>query len=305
MMAQRTVCFSGLEWNVRDGFGGPGPNSFSASAENVWTDSLGFLHLKIRKIGDQWLCSEVYLQQSYGYGEYLFEVQSDLEAYDPNIVVGLFTYESDDREIDIEFARWGSSGNDPGWYTVQPPPYSMLNQSSFQMGLSRQSSTHIFHWTSDSIQFKSYRPFVLHLPPVDSLMHQWTYQGIHNPPVGGERVHINFWLFKGEPPLDLQEAELVISRVIVPGTHSVKESLDYNDEVIIYPVPSRDRIYTPYLDERVEECFIVNMHGRIVKRVKIRSHTDGIDISDLPAGTYCIMASTSAGITGKSFVVAK
>ena len=86
MMAQRTVCFSGLEWNVRDGFGGPGPNSFSASAENVWTDSLGFLHLKIRKIGDQWLCSEVYLQQSYGYGEYLFEVQSDLEAYDPNIV---------------------------------------------------------------------------------------------------------------------------------------------------------------------------------------------------------------------------
>lgn len=43
----RTIIFAGHQWGVKDGFHGPGPNEFSDSAENVWVDGAGSLHLKI------------------------------------------------------------------------------------------------------------------------------------------------------------------------------------------------------------------------------------------------------------------
>jgi hypothetical protein len=41
----------------------------------------------VRKSGSEWLCAEVYLQQSYGFGEYFIEIESDVEQYDPNLVM--------------------------------------------------------------------------------------------------------------------------------------------------------------------------------------------------------------------------
>lgn len=45
--SQRTLQFSGYEWEVRpnESRGGPGPNRWSA--ENVWLDAEGKLHLKL------------------------------------------------------------------------------------------------------------------------------------------------------------------------------------------------------------------------------------------------------------------
>jgi hypothetical protein len=215
--AQATIKFSGIYWNVRSGGGGPGPNNWSGSSNNVWVDSLGQLHLKIRKIGNSWYCSEIYTQRSFGYGEYRFYVSSNVEKYDPEIVVGLFTYENDSREIDIEFSRWEDTTSLDGWYTVQPPPYNSVNQDSFALNLKGNYSTHKIIWSRDSIFFRSYYGHSKILPSPDSLINQWTYSGNKNPPVGNERLHINFWLYGGKPPANRQDAELIISAVYVPN----------------------------------------------------------------------------------------
>src|SRR6266568_3108242 len=105
----RTIEFSGNQWVVKDGGEerrGPGPNYFSSSPENVWVDSQGQLHLKITNRNNRWYCAEVSLEKPLGYGTYEFFVNGRFDQLDPHVVDGLFLYEDDAHEIDIEFGRW-------------------------------------------------------------------------------------------------------------------------------------------------------------------------------------------------------
>ncbi len=215
ILAQKRIQFSGINWYVRNDPGGPGPNEWSDSENNVWVDSLGYLHLKITKVGNTWYCSEVYTDQSFGYAKYIFQLASNTEKYDQNIVVGLFTYENDSREIDIELSRWGDPSSVDGWYTIQPPPYNSKNQKSFSLNLTNNYSSHIIDWSKDSINLQSYRGNFDQTPSADSLIQQWTYKGSKNPPAGNERLHINFWLLEGHAPVNQKEAELIIKSVSV------------------------------------------------------------------------------------------
>src|SRR4051794_6009568 len=52
------IVFAGRKFTVRSGAGGPGPNAWSA--QNVWVDKKGALHLKIANVGGEWSCAEIY-----------------------------------------------------------------------------------------------------------------------------------------------------------------------------------------------------------------------------------------------------
>ncbi|HCO93045.1 MAG TPA: hypothetical protein DIU00_03695 [Phycisphaerales bacterium] len=121
------LSFAGRNWKVKsfDFPAGPGPNYFSDSENDVWVDGEG-LHLTISYQDDRWYCSEVILQECLGYGIYIFQLHGRVDLIDPNMVIGLFTWdneapESAYRELDIEFTRWGNS-DDPtnAQYVVQP-----------------------------------------------------------------------------------------------------------------------------------------------------------------------------------------
>jgi len=285
--AQTSLHFSGLDWTVRSGGGGPGPNNWSDDPGSVWVDTSGFLHMKIHKTGDTWYCSEIYASKSFGYGEYRFDVISDVEQYDPNVVVGLFSYESDEREIDIEFSRWANPGNVAGWYTVQPAPYNATNQDSFALALNGSPSTHLFRWSADSIFFKSSRPYTITVPPTDSLICQWTYTGNNNPPVGNERLHINFWLFHGNPPQDLQEEELVIKAVQVPSPASIKPYPSHFEEVKVYPNPAMSMMFVQIEEDvKMQELTIFNAEGQQIESLCIHDPISIIDVSRFEAGIY-------------------
>ena len=67
----------------------------------------------------KWHCAEVRLTESLGYGRYAVTLTSGLNALDPQVVVGLFTYDLNDpshhhREIDIGFSRWGGPTSHTG-----------------------------------------------------------------------------------------------------------------------------------------------------------------------------------------------
>lgn len=218
----KSLDFAGREWEIkkRTSPSGPGGNLFSDSQDSVQVKN-GNLHLKIRQINvngeDKWHSAQANLLEPLGYGTYQFELASNVEAFNEHVVLGLFVYQNDTNEVDIEFTRWGDPTTvEVGQYVTQPGDRSG-NKEKFETNLSGTdpvSSTHQFTWTEDSITFLS------HHGTIDSsgaLIHEWEYTGDDIPsadppaPDSPATARINLWLFRAEPPSDGQETEVVIS----------------------------------------------------------------------------------------------
>lgn len=302
-MAQRSITFSGYEWWVKNGSGGPGPNLWSDNDSSVWIDKSGYLHLKIKKTGNNWYCSEVNLNSSLGYGTYNFVVESDLAKFDKNIVVGLFLYEDDTKEIDIEFARWGNALTVPGWYTIQPPPYTAANQHSFDIDTGVQLSTHSFDWLPDKTYFRSIKGVEEVVPPNNNLLAEWTYTGIPQPSAGNERLHINFWLFQGLQPSNKKDAELVIRKVEFKPANGIKEELENGFD--IFPNPAQDKISFQVPENSSFRAEIINEQGVILQTFNICSSNAVHDISFLPEGLYFLRINDGNMFFSKKLIVQK
>lgn len=210
-----TVQFAGYDWTVKSGTGGPGPNIWDE--RNVWVDDQGWLHLKIARRDDRWSCAEVVMQQRLGFGAYDFEIGGRLDLLDDYVVLGLFNYPPSDvgpdgtHEIDIEFARWGQSGNPAGNYVVWPAQAGLRQQSETFAFTQRQELTrHRFLWSRTRVVFGSWGGQTTQ--PSEQLG-SWTF----SPSAPAESistqampVHMNLWLFQGRPPKNGQEVEIVI-----------------------------------------------------------------------------------------------
>jgi hypothetical protein len=210
----RTVEFAGSQWNVKSGYGGPGPNYWSDSEESVWVDSQG-LHLKIRQIEGTWHSAEVWTTTCSLYGMHRFYLVGRPDQFDKNVVLGLFLYGSDDREIDIEFSGWGR--DDPSTnaqYVVQPWNVEG-NREPFLMALNGSYSTHSIDWRPAEVRFESLHG---HIEPTRYVIHEWAYTGEDIPPAWlCLPVHINLWLSAGSPPSDGQEVNMTVRNVELPA----------------------------------------------------------------------------------------
>ncbi|MHC4064002.1 MAG: LamG domain-containing protein [Planctomycetota bacterium] len=217
---RRFLEFSGYRWSVkaRDVPVGPGPNRFSDRKEDVWVDREG-LHLTIRENDGVWYCTEVILQKSFGYGMYVFHTRCQPDALDPNVVAGMFTWETEapfpHRELDFEYSRWGDA-DDPtnAQFVIQPykTPGNLLRYrvepTEADTGL-----THVMAWQEGRVRFTTARGH--HAPdrmPEDKVVSAWTYTGQGVPRPGNENVRINLWLDGGKPPQSGKPAELVVTK---------------------------------------------------------------------------------------------
>ena len=209
----RTLEFSGHKWLVKSSGDadteGPGPNWFSDTDENVSLDSDGRLHLRIGRRNGRWWCAEVVSDQSFGHGRYTCVVEGGVEDINENVVLGLFTWDTNPehhhREIDIEVSRWSDPDNDAGQFVVQPYETN-ANLHRFPLPLRGEPSVHSWSWQKDGVDFLIARE------RDGSLIQEWSYRGPDNPPVGNEKVRINLWLVRGKPPSDGNEVEVVLRR---------------------------------------------------------------------------------------------
>ncbi len=230
LVPPRQLSFAGYQWTVKCGAPlGPGPNPFSQSEDHVWVDGNGHLHLTILFYRDLWWSTEVILNDSLGYGKYVFVLASRVDALDPNMIVGLFTWDPDApehayREIDIELnpaldAVLGCGclpGN--GQYAVQPVDGGVCPGTSCSENVRRfdvdytgpsETTSHVMNWRPDSIHFRSsYGGFPA--PPANTIA-TWIYGGPDIPPAGGETARANFWLANGMAPVGGQGAEIVLT----------------------------------------------------------------------------------------------
>ena len=205
-----TLSFAGLDWYVKDAPVQvyPGPQFFVK--DNAYVDSAGQLHLKISQCGDSWCAAEIYTKQSVGYGTYRFTINSQLSNLDPNVTLGLFSWDAqagdqNNHEWDIEFSRWGNAAATTNAQYVVQPYGGPNNIQHFVMSASAPSA-HIVTWSPAQIGFVS-------STSANSLISQWNFAGVATPvPTPGDvHLHLNFYTASGQAPSVRATQEVVIS----------------------------------------------------------------------------------------------
>ena len=197
----KAIEFGGYYWHVL-GFQNYADNS---KWENVWMDSNGNLHLKIsHEGGNVWSCAGVVSGQDFGFGQYQWEISGRLDQLDPNVVLMLGT--SVTAGIEINFARWGVSGNPVGNYNVKrtthPFPVPNMERAS--------SSIHRFTWQPQKVLFQSLSAYA---NLSQNEFANWTFDSLNplqNIPQQPLPIHMKLCLFNGNPPTNGQPVEVVI-----------------------------------------------------------------------------------------------
>lgn len=244
----QTIEFAGMTWRVKhqmQGDAGPGPNYFSADKQDVWVDDEGRLHMTLTQRDGKWHCTEVVSELATGYGEYEFQVVGAVDQLDPNIVLGLFTWNSDswktdaNSEIDIELTRWAEADAlnlhysvHPGWGPDTPDGKHPERTEMLDMELQGDTSTHVINWAPTVVTCASYQGSG---QDPENLIANWTFDDSNPPRIAsngqGEttepilipkpgkatNARINLWLVNadrkglGDPPTDGQDVEVIIS----------------------------------------------------------------------------------------------
>jgi hypothetical protein len=211
----RFLSFSGYDWSVKNYPSpiGPGPNYFSDATNNVWTDTNGWLHLRLTHRTNAWQCAEIISARTFGNGNYRFELNSVADSLNPNVTLGLFTYSDDpafaDREIDVECGRWQNAADtNNAQFVVQP--YYLANQLvRYRVPPGLADSTHLFIWETNRISWQSQTG--AYSAAATNLIASYVFNNATNVPQSGdEAVHLNLWLINGNPPTDSNEVEVII-----------------------------------------------------------------------------------------------
>jgi hypothetical protein len=190
------VCWQGQWWIVKTSGTpiGPGPNLFARANVSVRADGL---HLRVRRQNGRWTAAEVISEARFGYGTYQWTV--NLPALDPEVVLGLFTWDDDPaynhREIDFEAARWGVA-SDPTNSQFVVQPYGTPGNLQ-RLTTSAGPQTVGFTWRPNEVDFAAGG-------------NAWTYTGASIPPPSAG-VHMNLWLDAGHAPTDGKPVEVVVS----------------------------------------------------------------------------------------------
>jgi len=202
-----TIPFSGYEWRVRDAPSSRGGRNLYTPS-NVWTDAGGAMHLGIKKTDNDWVCSEVSLTRSLGYGTYRFVVR-DISKLEPSQVFSLFTWdysggEQGNREMDIEITRWGDPSNNNAQYVVQP--YNVA-ANVVRFTAPEGTLTLAFRWEPGRISFRTVRGLAESSRVVAE--HVFT-SGVPVP--GIESIRMNHYVFRTGLPVERSESEVVVER---------------------------------------------------------------------------------------------
>lgn len=210
----RFLNFSGYDWWVKTSSSpvGPGPNIFSDHADNVWTDTNGWLHLRITHRSNIWQSAELVSSRTFGPGNYRFELNSPADELDPNVTLGLFTWSDDPaftyREIDVECSRWQNAADtNNAQFVVQP--YYLPNQLvRYRVPPGQINSTHVFVWETNRISFLCQTGAY---SPSGHVISSYVFTNASAVPQSGdENVRMNLWLINGSPPTDGNEVEVII-----------------------------------------------------------------------------------------------
>ena len=171
--------------------------NFANTAQQVWVDSNGYLHLEVSDVSGSWKNAEVVSQNACGYGNYTWVTQG-VQDINKNVVLGMFPFlltANDSKEMDIEQAQWGDSAAPNFDFWVQPG-YS--NYELFNLPYTTLDTTFLINWQPTYVQFSVIEG--------SKLMESWTCDQARN--ASGVHAIMNLWQSNG-PPSNRQPVEVV------------------------------------------------------------------------------------------------
>jgi hypothetical protein len=151
--------FSGYDWSVRTTSSDKGGTNNLYDPENASTDAAGALHMKIKRKADNWLCAEIFLNRSLGYGTYSVTVH-DTSQLEPAAVFSMFTFdewasEGRFREMDVEVGgRADVTNKNDARYVIQP---LYLPGNLFSFSAPSGTLTYVLRWESGHATFQTFR----------------------------------------------------------------------------------------------------------------------------------------------------
>jgi hypothetical protein len=195
--------FSGYDWDIRQTERSSGPKS-------AWTDSKGWLHLRINQTDAGWQPAEVMLRRSLGYGSYRLTIQ-DVSHLEPAAAMSISTFDESDadpnhRQIVVEISRWGDPLSKNAQYVIQPY-YVPANVVRFDVPAGRVD--HSFRWQPGRVLFQTVQETAS--PNGRSIVAENTFtSGV--PVAGGEQLHLNLYVYS-KPRIPMEhEVEVVIEK---------------------------------------------------------------------------------------------
>lgn len=193
------IKWAGYDWVVKQSPKmGPGPNAWSA--DNVFVDAKGWLHLLVKPTQDSCVSGQIISEKLFGEGTYEFEVEmSNMEKWTEHLVLGLFQYPLKEtgpdktHEIDIELSYWGKS-----FY------YGLLNFTVWPMSLDTKRVTKNYKASFEGHTYFAYTrstnkdgirqiDFVAKTPKE----YTWTFTGNDIVSNANMPVELNLWCYKG------------------------------------------------------------------------------------------------------------
>jgi hypothetical protein len=194
-----TLSFAGATWRAKHSAPSPvGPGPCVFHEQNATVVAAGALHLRTEARDGVWTCGEAVLDGPRGYGVYTFQVADGVDRLDRNTVLGLFLYETDTREIDVECSAVLTGFASGCQFVVQPfhtPGNRVVFRVPAGVGL-----THRIAWHAGRVDFLTWKGFAPYPPPFADLVYGWTHTGQDVPPAGALRTRANLWLFLGQAP---------------------------------------------------------------------------------------------------------
>jgi hypothetical protein len=148
----------------------------------------------------------VVLNASLGYGTYEWELGSDAANFDPNVVLGLFTWNDapdyNHREIDFESSRWGRASDPTNAQWVVQPYSTAGNLTRWTLG-STVPTVVRFTWAASSVLFQTVVG--------GNVANAWNYTGGDVPLPGGENARMNLWLYQRKAPKNGRPSEVILN----------------------------------------------------------------------------------------------
>jgi hypothetical protein len=156
-----------------------------------------------------WSCSEIIMRQSIGYGSYTMWLDTPVDAFDPQSVLGFFTWSTRGKsnEMDIEIARFRGIDGPNLFFSVQP-----TTQTFDISGSAWGRSVHTFVWSRGVVNFAS-TPLGTGSSSIPSIKGSIRRRVPRPTPTTVPRI--NYWLKDGKAPISILtgQLEVIISAV--------------------------------------------------------------------------------------------
>jgi len=203
--------FSGYDWSLRTIASDRGGTNNLYDPDNAWTDSSGALHMRITKKSGRWVCAQLALNRSLGYGTYVLVIR-DVSHLQPAEVLSMYTFDEwhgDEyyREMDLEISRWGDAANkNNAQYGIQP---FYIPGNVFPFKAMPGTLTYSMRWEPGRADFETVRGASSFHGGAVVAQHEFT-SGVPSP--GQEKVKLEFYVVASDKYPLQKDDEVVLDK---------------------------------------------------------------------------------------------